>query len=239
MRSIHIIAGLIALVAGATALLAAKGSWLHRKGGLVFVAAMLVMTTSAFVMAAFLRPNRLNVVAAMVTFYLVATAWLTVRRPIEQSRPPLAAFMLMALASAAYASGLGLLAIYSSDGRIDGMPPQPLFLFAGIALLGAIGDLRLLRAGTIEATRRIGRHLWRMGFAMFVATASFFLGQAKVFPEPLRKPGLLAIPVLLVLGTLLYWIIRIRWRRAGAPAWRATASMKRSTPTPVTRPDAT
>ncbi|HMM67537.1 MAG TPA: hypothetical protein PKC03_11395 [Dokdonella sp.] len=218
MRSIHVIAGLIALLAGALALIAAKGSPAHRRGGMVFVIAMLAMTSSAFVMATLLHPNRLNVVAALVTFYLVATGLLTVRRPFEQSRRPVTAFMLMALATSAYALSIGILAINSSDGRIDGMPPQPLFLFAGVALLGAIGDLRLLRSASIEATRRLGRHLWRMGFAMFVATASFFLGQARLFPAVLRKSGLLVIPVLLVLGTVIYWMVRtrLRHRRAGA-----------------------
>ncbi len=218
MISIHVIAGLVALVAGAIALSASKGSKLHRKGGMAFVVAMFAMTSSAFAMATFLHPNRLNVVAALVTFYLVATGLLTVRRPFEQSRRPVTAFMLMAMATSAYAFSIGILAINSSDGRIDGMPPQPLFLFAIVALLGAIGDLRLLRTASIEATRRLGRHLWRMGFAMFVATASFFLGQARLFPAALRKSGLLAIPVLLVLGAVIYWMVgtRLRHRRAVA-----------------------
>lgn len=232
MKSIHVVAGLMALAAGATALFAAKGSWLHRRGGLVFVVAMLAMTTSAFVMAAFLRPNRLNGVAALVTFYLVATGLLTVRCSFEQARKPVTALMLVALASSAYALGLGILAINNSDGRIDGMPPQPLFLFSGIALLGAIGDWRLLQAGTIDATHRLGRHLWRMGFAMFVATASFFLGQARLFPEVLRKSGLLIVPVLLVLGTMLFWMIRVRWRRAGAPFQPDAGSRQDSLPAP-------
>lgn len=61
------------------------------------------------------------------------------------------------------------------------------------------------------------RHIARMGFAMGMATTSFFLGQAKVFPEPLRHAfGLRAIPVLLVVGVVLYWLVRTRLSRRRA-----------------------
>jgi hypothetical protein len=49
-----------------------------------------------------------------------------------------------------------------------------------------------------------------MCIAMFMATASFFLGQAKLFPMPVRKSGVLWIPVVLVIGALLYWLVRIK-----------------------------
>jgi hypothetical protein len=43
---------------------------------------------------------------------------------------------------------------------------------------------------------------------------SFFLGQAKVIPKPIRIPALLALPVLAVLVTLFYWLWRVRIRRS-------------------------
>ena len=46
-----------------------------------------------------------------------------------------------------------------------------------------------------------------------IAAFSFFLGQAKVFPKPMRIYPLLAIPPLVVLVTLFYWLWRIRVRR--------------------------
>jgi len=52
-------------------------------------------------------------------------------------------------------------------------------------------------------------------FAMWFATMSFFLGQAKVFPEPLRHAfGLRAIPVVLVLAVVIYWLVRTKWARS-------------------------
>lgn len=100
MRLIHIAACLLALAAGAVALLAAKGSPLHRKSGRVFVAAMLIMTASAAMLAIFVVPNRVNVVAAVPTFYPVCTALLTVTRQAAEIRAVTVALMLVALLTA-------------------------------------------------------------------------------------------------------------------------------------------
>jgi hypothetical protein len=52
-----------------------------------------------------------------------------------------------------------------------------------------------------------------MTFALFIAAMSFFFGQADVFPEPLRIMPLLAVPVLVVLVAMLYWLWRVRSKR--------------------------
>jgi len=74
-------------------------------------------------------------------------------------------------------------------------------------------DVRMMARG-IQGAHRIARHLWRMCFALFIAATSFFLGQtqgspAQVFPEPLRQGAVLAIPVLLVLLLMFYWLARV------------------------------
>ncbi len=77
--------------------------------------------------------------------------------------------------------------------------------------------------GGLAGAQRLTRHLWRMCVAMFMATASFFLGQAKLFPPGVRQSGVLALPVLLVIGALVYWLVRVRlWprlRRTRSPLW--------------------
>ena len=83
------------------------------------------------------------------------------------------------------------------------------FLFAGVALLAALGDVRMMRAGGLLGPHRIARHLWRMCFAVLVASASLFLGQAQVIPESIRIYPLLAIPALLPLVLMLYWLARL------------------------------
>ena len=79
----------------------------------------------------------------------------------------------------------------------------PLFLFGGIGLSASEGDLRMIRAGGVQGAPRFARHLWRMCFALFIATGSFFLGQAKVIPKPIRVIPLLAILALLPLVLML------------------------------------
>jgi len=50
--------------------------------------------------------------------------------------------------------------------------------------------------------------------ALLIAAFSFFLGQAKVIPKPIRIFPLLLIPPLVVLATLLYWLWRVRVRQS-------------------------
>lgn len=217
MKWIHIIAGLLSLLAGATALYSAKGSGLHRKSGMVFVIAMIVMTSSAVLIAAFLSPNRVNVVAGTLTFYLVCTGLLTVKRTVEQIRIPSTGFMLLAFAISIYAFSLGIEGMGNTRNIVDKVPAQALFMFGTVGLLGALLDARMLLAGSIQGPHRLARHLWRMSFAMWLATMSFFLGQAKFFPEPIRKSGLLVIPVLVVLAMMLYWLVRVLWKKKRMP----------------------
>ena len=68
----------------------------------------------------------------------------------------------------------------------------------------------MLRARALHGWRRIARHLWRMCFALFIASASFFLGQAKVIPAPLRVYPVLIVLALLPLVLMLYWLVRVR-----------------------------
>ncbi len=209
MLLIHILAGLLALSAGAVALYAVKGSTLHRRSGMVFVVAMLVLSGSGALMAVFVAPDGVNVIAGLLTFYLVCTALLTVQRPVAQTREVLTGLMVAALVLGAFAFGLGFEAMNSPDGTVNGIPAPPLFMFGVVGVAGGLLDACLLRAGSIHGGHRLARHLWRMGFALFIATASFFLGQAQVFPEPIRKSGVLAVPVVVVILVLVYWLLRV------------------------------
>jgi hypothetical protein len=48
-----------------------------------------------------------------------------------------------------------------------------------------------------------------MCFSLFIASGSFFLGQAKVIPRPIRIVPLLAIPAILPLVLMIYWLARV------------------------------
>lgn len=217
MKLIHIIAGLLALASGAVALYAVKGSTLHRRSGMVFVVAMLVLSSTGALMAVFIKPNPVNVMAGSVTFYLVSTAVLTVKRSVEQVRGVLMGLMVAALTLGAWALWLAFQALSSPDGLVGNVPPHPLFMFAVAGIAGGLLDARMLWAGQIQGAHRLARHLWRMGFAMWIATTSFFIGQPRVFPDFLRQHiGLRAIPVLVVTVVVLYWLGRVVLKRQRA-----------------------
>ena len=211
MILLHILGGLIGLTSGAVALAAPKGGTLHRKSGTVFVYAMLLMSTSGAVMAA-LMPERVSVIAGLLTFYLVLTALLTVRRRGQGFRWMDAGVMFFGLMVGI--TGI-IFAIGGSIGEIDGPPPAIALVFSAVALLAVFGDLRILLGRSLPWAQRIARHVWRMCLALWIATASFFLGQADVFPEALRIIPLLCTPVLLVMLLMFYWLVRVlflKWR---------------------------
>jgi len=209
VKLIHIVAGFLALGIGAVALYSLKGGKLHRKSGAIFVYAMLVMAGPGALMAA-LKPDRLSAMGGVLACYMATTAMLTVRRRAGEEFHWLNhAAMLAALALGIVGFKFGFDALDSPTGRLDKFPAAMYFIFGAIALLAGLLDIRMLLARDIQGKHRIARHLWRMGFAMFMAYGSFFLGQAKIFPEPIRKGSILAIPVLVVVVTVLYWIVRV------------------------------
>ena len=211
---VHIVAGLSAIVAGTVALSAAKGGELHRKSGMVFVAAMAVMASlGAYIASTKLHISfqKFNVMAGIFTVYLIVTALLTVR-PHAARRWMDFAGLAVVLTIAVFSLGLAATG-FLGNARFHWFPTVPAVIFGTVALLAAIGDIRMLRAGGIQGKHRIARHLWRMCVAMFIAVGSFFMGQAKVFPEEIRILPILATPLVLVLVAMFYWWARVLRRR--------------------------
>jgi len=214
---VHVIAAGLGLVLGSVALSAAKGATLHRKSGMLFVYAMLPMALTGAGMAAY-KGNVGNLVAGLLTAYLVTTALMTVRpRTAALQRLEFGA-MLLALALGVTCVTLGFQAVASPRGTRFGIPFAVFFMFGAVALLAGIGDVRVVRSGDLRGVSRLTRHLWRMCYAFWIATASFFLGPRarleKVIPEPLLVPALLALPVLAVLVVMFYWLWRVRGMRS-------------------------
>jgi len=205
---VHITAGVLALVFGYVALYATKGAALHRKSGLLFVGAMAVLSVSGALIA-FSKSSSISVVAGLLTFYFVTTALLTVRPRVQESQWINVVAMLFALTIALLAFKTGF--EISKSGRPETIP---MFIFGGVGLLAAVGDARMMRAGSIQGPRRIARHLWRMCFAMWVAAASFFWGPRGRVPEIIYYPALLPIPVLAPIVVMLYWLWRVRGRQS-------------------------
>jgi len=209
---VHIATGALGLLSGFIALYSSKGAPLHRRAGMVFVYTMLTMCAAGAGMAALqgVAPS-INLPAALLTASLVVTALTTVRPPSPVTRRIDDAATLVMLCVSLTCLTLGVAAVARGTRSIILFP---LFMFGVISLLAVVGDVRIRLRGPVRGAERIARHLWRMSYALFVAAMSFFIGQAKVIPVPLRIPGLLALPVVAVLVTMLYWLWRVRFRRS-------------------------
>jgi hypothetical protein len=224
---VHIAMGLTGLASGAASMTFRKGSARHRRAGNVFFVSMLIMSATGALIAAVFRPSMGNVMGGLLTFYLVSTAWLTVWRPPRETGRLDVAAALLGLATAGAGAAWGIAALDSPTHRFSGYPPALYFIFGGVALLATLFDFRIIARGGLGGVQRTTRHLWRMCAGMFMATTSFFIGQARHFPAPVRESGVLKVPVFLVIGVLLYSMARVRvlpWLRARrAPSLRTSA----------------
>lgn len=211
---LHICAATVGLLSGFLSMLFRKGSGLHSMAGNVFFVSMLTMSTSAVFIATFLHPNRVNVLVGLLTFYLVATAWWAARRRDGGTSLFDVAGLVFVLGVAALSFAAGVEAADSAGGTKDGMSAGFYFIFGLLPFLGGVSDIRMLRRGGVTGPRRIARHLYRMCFALMIATFSFFPGQAKLFSGWLRESGVLLIPHLFLIGSLIYWRFRVGRKRS-------------------------
>jgi uncharacterized membrane protein len=207
MMWIHVVAGTIGLIAAVFALSSTKGKNLHRKSGMIYVIAMLLMSLSGAIVAYF-TPKPISVIAGMLVFYLVSTGLITTRYSVQTTRWLTSSLMVLACVIGYYGIQYGLIAYHSPSGQLDGLPYPPYFVFGTVAFSAALLDIRLLIAKEIRGAHRIARHLWRMCFALFMACAAFFLGQMNQFPEAFQILPLLALPVLISILVIPYWLFR-------------------------------
>lgn len=200
-----------------------KGSRWHRYSGNAFFVSMLIMSALGAFIAAFLKPSMGNVMGGLLTFYLVLTAWTTVwRKPGETGALEIGGAVL-GVATFAAAAMWARAASAAPTHRFGGYPVAFFMIFGGVILFATLLDVRMIIRGGIRGTPRITRHLWRMCVAMFMATASFFLGLAsKRFPAAVRESGLTVVPVILVVVALVYFLLRIRV----LPLWRQRRAMR-------------
>jgi hypothetical protein len=92
----------------------------------------------------------------------------------------------------------------------------PVFALGAICLLAGLLDLNAVLRRKLSATQRIARHLWRMCFAFFIATGSFFLGQQDVLPVAVRGSPVLFILAFAPFAVMAFWLVRIRFSKSFA-----------------------
>ncbi len=235
---LHILGGIVGVASGFVAMAFRKGSSRHRLVGDVFVVSMIVMGGCA-VPLALMKNDMPNLVAGLVTIYVVSTAWWTARRSDDGRRTSWFDWggFLFALAMGSLTMFHGWQKVTGRAGD-DGAPNFMTFFMGSIILLAAAGDLRMIFRG-VSGRARISRHLWRMCFGWFVASGSFFLGpnnrplrllstvglRQPIFRSLLREEVLIVLSVMPLL-LLIFWMIRVRFAgryRKGALAAPAAA----------------
>ena len=208
MLFFHICAGTLGLLAGAVAISFRKGSSRHRVSGNIFVVSMLGLSASGVYMA-LMKHQPGNVLGGALTFYLVATAWRIARRRDGGTNGFDWGALLVVLAVVAVAGTFGLEAARSPTGLKYGYPAGPYSFLGSVALIAAVGDVRMLIRGGVSGAQRIARHLWSMCFGWFIASASIFLARPHLFPAFFRKTGLLYFLTVLPLLLMIFWLIRV------------------------------
>lgn len=216
--AVHIAAGTLGLISGSVAIAARKGGPLHRLAGTIFFGSMLTMAAFAG-MLALIRPGQIpNLFIAAFTIYLVATAWLTVRRPqgtSGRSEVALLAFVLCLLAPFALLSfdmATGVAPPFKSAMPLKGPVMIAIYGFTAVVFLAAALDARVIFSKGIAGARRVARHLWRMCLGLSLAAGSAFTnGLPRLLPRSVTIPDLyLFMPQFVCLGLLVFWMVRVR-----------------------------
>lgn len=210
---LHIGSGTLGMLSGFVTVAFRKGSRNHALAGNVFVVSMLILSSTGMYLAARLHQQG-NFLGGAVTFYLVATAWVSARREHEGTNLFDWGALLVIFALAAVELTNGFQAAFSTTGLKDGYPAGPYFMMGTVAVLATVGDIRMLVRGGISGAQRVARHLWRMCFALFIAAMSIFLARQQLFPEIFRRTGALYLLSFLPLILMVFWLIRVRFARA-------------------------
>lgn len=206
----HISGGALAVLAGVTALAARKGSPLHRVAGTIFFLAMVIGASSAAWLGFNAAPRDMgDVIAGVITVYMVSTAYVAARRADNR----VGIFEALACAVAALGGALGFIGttqeVVAGTALFNGVPG---YIFASVASLAALLDLSVILRRGLAGRQRIARHLWRMMIGFFVAAGSFFPGQLHLFPKFVREVEpiiILFLPAFSLIAIMFFWLVRV------------------------------
>src|SRR5687767_2448283 len=206
IMAIHIAGGLVALVAGTLAVAARKGGVMHASAGTWFFGSMLLLGVTAAILEPFRSPPG-SPIGGVLICYFVATSWMAARRRDGTTGrfEIVACVVALALGAALVWGGLTGATTPAGEG--------PVFALGAICLVAGLLDLNVVLRRKLSAVQRISRHLWRMCFAFFIATGSFFLGQQDLLPIALRGSPILFVLALAPIALMLFWLVRVRFSR--------------------------
>lgn len=204
LMAIHIGAGLLALPAGTVAVTARKGGRLHARAGTVFFGSMLVLGVTAAILEPFRAVDPGSPITGLFVLYFISTSWVAARRRDGRTGK-------FEIAACAAALGTAALMFWSvvMDGATTPAGPGVIYALAGVCLLAGLLDLKAILRKLTPA-QRIARHLWRMCFAFFIATGSFFLGQQDILPAAVRGSPILFVLAFAPFAVMAFWLVRVR-----------------------------
>lgn len=206
IMGIHIASGFVALVTGTMAVAVRKGGTEHASAGTWFFASMLVLGVTAAILEPFRSPPGSPVGGIMVC-YFVLTSWVTARRRDGTTGK----FEILACAAALILAALIVLGGFT--GATTPAGAGPLFAVGAVCLLAGLLDLNAILRRKLTAAQRMARHLWRMCFAFFFATGSFFLGQQDIMPESMRGSPILFVLAFAPFAVMAFWLVRVRFSK--------------------------
>ncbi|MCW3848725.1 DUF2306 domain-containing protein [Sphingomonas sp. LB-2] len=207
---IHIAGGLIALVCGALAVSVRKGGRWHALAGTGFFAAMMVLGVTVAILEPYRNPPGSPVSGALVCYFIL-TSWVAARRRDGMT----GWFEKLACAAALLTAGAMFWGAASGVAKTP-VGPGPVYAMGGFCLLAGLLDLNAILRAPLSTKQRISRHLWRMCFAFFIATGSFFIGQQGVMPAVVRGSPVLFALGFAPLGLMVFWLARVRFSRTFA-----------------------
>jgi hypothetical protein len=225
LMAIHIASGLLALPAGTVAVAARKGGQLHARAGTLFFGAMLVLGLTATPLT-WMKEEPDSGLGGLIVCYFVLTSWVAARRRDGST----GWFEIVACATALGTAALMFWAALMA-GATTPAGPGVVYAIAGVCLLAGLLDLNAILRAPLPPTQRVARHLWRMCFAFFIATGSFFLGQQNVLPAAVRGSPILFVLAFAPFAIMAFWLVRVRFSkaiarlklRAAAPSAEGTA----------------
>jgi hypothetical protein len=145
-----------------------------------------------------------DAIGGLLALYFVATGWATVRRKAGTIGRLEILVFLLAAAAAAGTILAGAAAANAPGGSLAGYAAADYFVFGAIFALAAAADLVMILRGGVSGAARIGRHVWRICAALFIAAGAFFFGQQQVMPEFVQGSALLAVPPFAVIALMLF-----------------------------------
>ena len=210
LTALHIISGALAVLAGALAVSVRKGGDLHIRTGRWFVGLMALSSLSGAVLGLIrFEDFFITFFAGLLGAYLVISGWVTAQssatpRPrLDVTLSLTNAFTFLSLIA------LGAMALNREDGAMFGFASENYLFLAGMSGIALIGDISRIFRAAMSRKHQIARHLWRMLLGFFIAAGSAFTGPgASAFPEAVQASGVLAVPELLILLLMLFYLVK-------------------------------